>query len=58
MVYFRPVVPNLGSPGVLRLQLPDILASTASGEGLWDARLGFIARSYRRRGHTMKMTEY
>ena len=29
----RPVIPNLGSPNVLGLQLPEILASTASGEG-------------------------
>ena len=49
-VYFpMPVVPNLGPPDVLRLQLPEILANITSGEGFWefqsknnwgDARLG------------------
>ena len=27
---------SLGSPNVLGLQLPEILASTASGEGFWE----------------------
>ena len=29
------VIPNLGCQGVLGLQLPEILASTARGEGFW-----------------------
>ena len=29
------MVPNLGSIEVLRLQFPEILASTTSGEGFW-----------------------
>ena len=32
----NPVVLKLGSPDVLGLQLPEILASTASGEGFWE----------------------
>ena len=32
----RSVVLKLGSPDVLGLQLPEILASTASGEGFWE----------------------
>ena len=32
------MVPNLESPDVLGLQLPEILASTASGEGSWEFR--------------------
>ena len=30
------VVPNLGPPYVLGLQLPEILASRGGGEGFWD----------------------
>ena len=30
------VVPNLGPPDVLGLQLPEILASRGSGEGFWE----------------------
>ena len=30
------MVRNLGSPDVLGLQLPEILASTTSGEGFWE----------------------
>ena len=29
----NPTVPDLGSPDVLRIQLPEILASTDCGEG-------------------------
>ena len=32
----RPVVPNLGPPDVLGLQLPETPASTAGGEGFWE----------------------
>ena len=30
------VVPHLGSPDILGLQLPEALASTAIGEGFWE----------------------
>ena len=30
------VIPNLGSPDVFALQLPEILASRGSGEGFWE----------------------
>ena len=33
---FRTVVPNLGPPGVLELQLPEILGSRDGGEGFWE----------------------
>ena len=36
MMCFRSVVPNLGPPDVLGLQLPEILASTGGGEGFWE----------------------
>ena len=32
----RPVVPNLGPPDVLGLQLPGILASRGGDEGFWE----------------------
>ena len=32
----KPVVPNLGSPDVLGLQPPEILASRGGGEGFWE----------------------
>ena len=32
----RAVAPNLGSPDVVGLQLPKILANTANGEGFWE----------------------
>ena len=35
-VSLKQVVPNFGSLDVLGLQLPEILASTASGEGFWE----------------------
>ena len=34
--FARAVVPNLGPPDVLGLQLPEILASRGSGEGFWE----------------------
>ena len=33
---YRSVVPNLGPPDVLGLQLPEILASRDGGEGFWE----------------------
>ena len=33
---YRSVVPNLGPPGVLGLQLPEILASRSGGVGFWE----------------------
>ena len=36
LVSFVAVVPNLGPPDVLRLQLPEILASRGGGEGFWE----------------------
>ena len=30
------MVPNLGSPDVLGLELQEILASTPNGEGFWE----------------------
>ena len=35
-LYSTAVVPNLGPPDVLGLQLPEILASRGGGEGLWE----------------------
>ena len=32
----KVVVPNLGFPNILGLQLPEILASSASGESFWE----------------------
>ena len=36
MYSHRPVLPSLGSPDVLGLQLPEILACVANGEGSWE----------------------
>ena len=36
ITWLRAVVPNLGPPDVLQLQLPEILASRGGGEGLWE----------------------
>ena len=33
---YRSVLPNLGSPDVLGLQLPEILAGRGGGEGFWE----------------------
>ena len=41
---FKAVVPNLGPPDVLRLQLPEILASTGGGEGFWELQFKKIWR--------------
>ena len=41
----RAVVPNLGSPEVLGLQLPEIPASTARGEGFWELQSKNIWRT-------------
>ena len=35
-MFSRAVVPNLGPPDVLGLQLPEILASRDGGEGFWE----------------------
>ena len=34
--YVRAAVPNLGPPDVLRLQLPEIMASRGGDEGFWE----------------------
>ena len=34
--YCKVVIPNLGPPDVLGLQLPEILASRGGGEGFWE----------------------
>ena len=36
LLSLRAVVPNLGTPDVLGLQLPEILASRGGGEGFWE----------------------
>ena len=36
LVWYSAVVPNLGPPDVLGLQLPEILASKGGGEGFWE----------------------
>ena len=41
----RAVVPNLGSPDVLGLQLPEALASTANGKGFWELQFKNIWNS-------------
>ena len=35
-VSHKSVVPNLGPPDVIRLQLPEILASRVGGKGFWE----------------------
>ena len=42
--WLRKVLPSFGPPDVFRLQLLEILASAASGEGFWGPRWGTIAR--------------
>ena len=34
--YVKTVVPDLGPPDVLGLQLPEILVSRGDGEGFWE----------------------
>ena len=36
MGHFKAVVPNLGPPDVLGLQLPEVLASSGGGESFWE----------------------
>ena len=36
LIPFKSVIPHLRSPDVLGLQLPEIFASTANGEGFWE----------------------
>ena len=50
--------PTLGHPGVLGLQLPEILASAANGEGFWEFSSKNIWGQKRKAGHCLKEAEH